>query len=222
MGAMVMPGMRVTSVDRIDEVRDDGTFVATGEIVEAAWYEIEGSTVSLEDVRSNNPSDLVGTRTTVVVDRFGRVVQASEDGASIASPAAGVSDGVIWPDVPVGVGASWRVVSELESGGVKAQQTVTYTLASRRGERVVVDAVVAQTAAPQQVTNQGMTFDVTDFKGEGSGRVTVDLGERIPVESAFDLAVTLGMSPVGLEGMPAGLGKLQATSRVKVRSARVP
>ena len=221
-GTVVMPGMRLTSVDRIEEVRPDGSFVATAEVVSADWYEVAGSTLSVDDVRAQSPAELVGTRQRVEVDRFGRVTSLTEDGGKVPSPAAGVSDGVVWPEVPVGVGASWRVVSELESGGVRAVQSVTYTLVSRRRDEVVVDAVVTQTADPQQISNQGMTFDVVAFSGEGSGRVTLDLGRRIPITSTFDLAVTVGLAPVAQDGERPVLPAMQATSRVKLRSAQVP
>jgi hypothetical protein len=90
------------------------------------------------------------------------------------------------PEPAVGVGARWRVTTELTLNGIKARQVYEYTLRKRDGPRLELDVRGTQTARPQPVeTGQqsGVNLRVTKFKTTFRGAVTLDLTRMLVASS---------------------------------------
>ena len=95
-----------------------------------------------------------------------------------------------FPREPVGIGARWRVVSQLSVSGVDVRQTALYTLRERDGDRVVLDVVTKQTA-PRQVAEfpgmpSGTKVEVASWKVSGTGTTTLSLVQPVlPLSSVM-------------------------------------
>lgn len=102
------------------------------------------------------------------------------------------------PLEPVGVGARWRAVNDIESGGYQVTQTAEYTLISRSGNQAVLELKVTQTAEPQSVSAPGipagLQAELTALESTGSGRISIDLSRMVPVDSSMDLATDTALS----------------------------
>lgn len=119
---------------------------------------------------------------------------------------------VIFPAEPVGVGARWTVTVAMASQGTRI---ITYTLKSKEGNRVVLDATVDQkpavtslslsdldsalseagitTSTPSTDPSQAPeTLDVANVtSATDAGTLTVDLTLPFPVEGSIDHSTTV-------------------------------
>lgn len=95
-----------------------------------------------------------------------------------------------FPREAVGVGAQWKLTSNLTLNGIKVRQTTKYTLQQREGDRVVLDVELVQTAPPQRTSiaglPQGAKVEIVKWKASGSGTTTLSLVQPVlPVESTM-------------------------------------
>jgi hypothetical protein len=90
--------------------------------------------------------------------------------------------GVTLPAEPVGVGAVWTTRQEIFSG-LALDQTVTATLVSREGDRVVISYDVVQ--QPQgnelQLSGDAGSLVIDDYQVSGSGTAELDLTQALPI-----------------------------------------
>jgi hypothetical protein len=106
------------------------------------------------------------------------------------------------PAEPVGVGASWQLTQNVESGGFSVVQTATYTLVSRDGDDVVLDLVLTQNA-PAQTTElpgmpPGLDANLDSLEASGTGQMQIDLRRFVPVaDSTLDMAMQLSIAMQG-------------------------
>ncbi|MBA3818705.1 MAG: hypothetical protein H0X17_07420 [Deltaproteobacteria bacterium] len=84
------------------------------------------------------------------------------------------------PAEPVGVGASWDTVSKLEQSGLALTQTATTRLKAFKGNRITLQIGLAQQAAPQKFTTNGVSVDLLAFASKGSGETTIELDRLLP------------------------------------------
>jgi hypothetical protein len=93
------------------------------------------------------------------------------------------------PEEAVGAGARWEVASKLKSRGVTIDQTTTYQLVSIEGERVTTKVTTTQRAANQIIqspTIPQLKTDLLKMAGRGTGEITFDLGQLLPVDASSD------------------------------------
>jgi hypothetical protein len=83
------------------------------------------------------------------------------------------------PEVAVGVGARWKVVSRLKRAGVIVKQTATYGISARKGDQLTVDVELRQIGEPQVLSARGLpagaVAELIAFVYEARGAVQVDL-----------------------------------------------
>jgi hypothetical protein len=151
------------------------------------------------DSSSGSPQELMALRDALATFQgFGGQLDLSPTGAVISNtfsipPAvnsqarnllqqvSGQSDqlGVPLPSQSVGIGARWSATTHLFVSGISLTQTYEYTLRSRDGTRLTIDARYAQTAASQRAslpgTPPGMTVSVAGYRITGSGSTVADL-----------------------------------------------
>jgi hypothetical protein len=153
----------------------------------------------LLDSSAGSPQELMALRDALsTFQGFGGQLELSPTGAvisnsfSIPPPVnsqvrnllqqlSGQSDqlGVPLPSQPVGIGARWRATTHLFVSGISLTQTYEYTLRSRDGTRLTIDARYTQTAASQRAslpnTPPGMTVSIAAYRITGSGSTVADL-----------------------------------------------
>jgi hypothetical protein len=104
---------------------------------------------------------------------------------------------VVFPEEAIGPGAKWEAKLPLESQGIKIDQIATYELASIEGERLIVSTSILQSAANQKIENPampGLKVDLTKMTGTGTGGVTLELGQLLPLEASLESQSDLSMA----------------------------
>ncbi|MCA9673799.1 MAG: hypothetical protein H6709_01320 [Kofleriaceae bacterium] len=72
------------------------------------------------------------------------------------------------PDVPVGVGARWRVEQTLRSGGIRMNQVATYELTALTATGATITADVDMDAPAQSIKQNGMSVRLDRMSGRGA------------------------------------------------------
>jgi hypothetical protein len=108
-----------------------------------------------------------------------------------------------WPAEPVGIGARWEVVTDIESGGFTVEQTATYLLESFDGNEVRLAVDLTPTAGQQALEGAvglppGAEVSLMSMESTGSGTMRVALDRLIPV-SEMSMSTMMAMS-VGMQG----------------------
>ena len=101
------------------------------------------------------------------------------------------------PQEAVGLGARWEVKLPLKSQGMTIEQTTTYQLASLEGGRPVVKSTVVQRASNQKIQNPalpGLKLNLSKMAGQGTGSITLDLGQVLPPAGTSDVQADLSLS----------------------------
>jgi hypothetical protein len=92
-----------------------------------------------------------------------------------------------FPEEPVGVGAKWEVISNMETNGMKLSQTATFELVALDGGKGTAKISLVQTAPPQDVNAPGMPAGakarLNHLKSTGSGEMQFDLARVVPQKS---------------------------------------
>jgi len=106
------------------------------------------------------------------------------------------------PAEAVGAGAKWEVKTTVKSQGLAINQTTTYQLASIEGEKLTVNSSLVQTASNQKIQNPAMPalkLDLTKLAGTGTGSMTLDLPQLLPVEATVEshTDISMGMNTGG-------------------------
>lgn len=99
------------------------------------------------------------------------------------------------PAEPVGVGGKWKVSQVVTQNGLTIEQTALYEVAQIRGQIVIADVTITQTADPQVIRNSRMPasvdFKVESYAAEGSGRTVFDLGGSLPREANMTMQMDM-------------------------------
>ncbi len=107
------------------------------------------------------------------------------------------------PGEPVGIGGKWRVEETMESNGIRITQSIVYTLKSREGNRLTLDAEMKQSIPPQEVSPPNMPGQSFQTQGEGTGKGTlvVDLTKVMPVDGTMKSTTKMNMTSAQMQGM---------------------
>ncbi len=140
-------------------------------------------------------------RADITVDDRGRFVAA----VLLSDPAGGKVDArdelvqrwlglvVPLPDEAVGVGARWRVVTALRTGGAVLKQTATYTLTAADAGAWTVAIESERIGEPQDIVMPGapdVIGEVVALRRVVSGTVTVGPGDPLPLRGSFTSEVS--------------------------------
>jgi hypothetical protein len=94
------------------------------------------------------------------------------------------------PEEPVGVGARWRATTELELGGITAQQRYDYTVESIEGSHVELRVRLRQTAEPQDFdppgARKGDEYHLLSLRTTGKGTTTFDATTPVPPSAVVE------------------------------------
>ena len=118
------------------------------------------------------------------------------------------------PEEAIGVGARWSISGSVTASGLTLEQTTTYELVERDGDRFTVNMDVEQTAEPQTIGTPGVAIELTDYSATGNGNLLMDAGYPLPIGGPINLISTTKLSPAQLN---------QAiTSRAEIRMELAP
>jgi hypothetical protein len=87
------------------------------------------------------------------------------------------------PEQPVGLGARWRVVTDMDSNGVHVKQSTTYMLRERDDDQVVLTYTAKQTVPKQQIDLPGLPAGAKltpkSWRVTGRGRTVIGLHQAL-------------------------------------------
>lgn len=134
---------------------------------------------------------LVGKAATAVVDDRGRIGDiAGLDTPSHRELAAALVDSIVpLPDVPVGVGARWRLERTVPRVNSVIKQRATYQLESVEGDRLVIAVELLNTGERQPVTLDGparSSSELLALRVFQTGKLTVALDSPTAAAGALD------------------------------------
>ncbi|MGV0397991.1 DUF6263 family protein [Corynebacterium suicordis] len=149
--------------------------------------------------RNEDIASAEGFRMTTEQDRYGRPQNrtfSSPEGAS-DSARASVEEALvqmnnlplIFPEEPIGEGASWTVSNRVEDGGISFLQTITYTLLQKQNQTVSL-SVSAERKPATQFLN-GSDLRIMDVSTESSGHISVNLTHAVPERGSISLSTVV-------------------------------
>ena len=203
---MVM-AMKAAAAEKLD----DDKFKFDSELVNAKLGEVPPNTPpQVVSQMTAELAGLAGIKTVGVMDKRGFV---SDTDVTVPDNAPASAQQMIstmkqsieqmavpLPEEAIGVGGKWRVIQAPEINGVQIRQVVEYTLTSRKGSVVVLEAKVSQTSPSKFVEMPqapGMKIEILSWDGSGGGTVTMDLNRFMPTESTLDTKVAFSMKTGG-------------------------
>lgn len=104
-----------------------------------------------------------------------------------------------FPDEPIGVGGTWRVVSPHQQGGVTVTQQSTITVKQLTDHDVKVMSQIEQSALPGKVAAPGAppgaTLDLLELSGRANGTSRIQYSGFVAESAAsYDLAMKLSVA----------------------------
>jgi hypothetical protein len=217
-----MPTLAVTLELAVEDVLPDGSMRLRTTVVDAAAHDRDGAKASAQ-AATNVLDEMKGLAIVATLSPLGRVHDAHVDAGAKKLPEPMVSQlgaltrsfdqvAMPLPRAAVGPTAKWTTTRKLDLDGMAVTSTSTVELVSVNGDKVGFAMKSVMQGPDQQVTRQGLSIDVTNLHGTGSGEGTVDLaklataakfestlhsemlaaGEKTPI----DMAMKLDLSPV--------------------------
>lgn len=189
------PPMIMGMVMTVDEVTDD-------EITMTVSYdrvEVEGGDPTLQGLLDS----MVGVTGTVTTTRSGAFVDGELDTSGVdpaLAPTMQQLDSqlasltVPLPTEPVGAGATWDVVTAVDSQGFTFCNTFSYTLTSFDGDAYELAVETAQRAEPATIEQGGTSVELIEGSGSGSGTSAGRLSFPIAVSGTTATATSIAMS----------------------------
>ena len=150
----------------------------------------------LESMR-RDMKNLSGMVSTGVMRRNGQVLDMdmSKSGSSVSMAdqlsGAMTQSLVVFPDVPVGVGAKWTSTEDVEEQGMKFQRETTYEVTSLKGSEVALTITLGGKPLSTQVQSPdlppGATAELVSLSVSGTGTVLYSLTDLFPKKSHIDV-----------------------------------
>lgn len=179
-GKMPMPQMTMKATSEVLSVGENGNITAKMTI-DGLTMKGAGAVPGLDAVK--------GMAMTMTIEPSGKFVDMKFDEAKdpMAAQMMGQTqqsfDKMVaqFPEVPVGKGAKWKVVQQIEQQGMKIGQEVVYELVDVTATTATIKGVMSMSAPPQEIEQQGMKMKLDKFDGTGTLDLKVDFTEMVPV-----------------------------------------
>ncbi|HEY9600447.1 MAG TPA: hypothetical protein V6C85_02475 [Allocoleopsis sp.] len=140
---------------------------------------------------------IVGLKGTSIVDNRGQIKSGNIDLPEASDPITNqlfkqISNSLAQSSSPlpqeaIGIGAKWRVASQLNVGGINLSQNTIYELVALKDNVATFNVSLEQQAQSQKLNLPGMpagaTFTIKSLKSQGQGQIVVPLDMVIPVRS---------------------------------------
>jgi hypothetical protein len=210
--AMKLPAITIPMDVTVKSVADNGDITYEMVMGEASLSDEPGAAPMVAEAMKSSVSKLNGLTGTGIVSNRGITKSVEMKMPADADPQIRqVMDqmkesfsnvGALLPEEAVGRGAKWEARMALKSQGMTIAQTLRYQLASIEGERLAAKIEISQSSANQKMQNPampGVKVDLTRMEGTGTGDLTLDLAQILPLQMTMDLhsEMSMGMSIAG-------------------------
>lgn len=168
-----------------------GAFPVSFEVTSAKRSELESASERLKKAMDTGVAGMADSKGSFAIDASGRRTAIDFGLPDVPTPGLRPSLAgfqqlfsqlfVVFPQEPVGVGASWTSTSHFELSGIPIEQRATYTLRAREGNELALDVSFEQSATGDVESPAGVALEDTQFGGTGTGSLTVRLDAPFPV-----------------------------------------
>lgn len=179
---MKMPTIVMTMEIAVDDVLANGSARVTTRIANTAITDRPGATL---DAKALAPM-------TQMMNGLGYTFTLSPDGLLSDGKLTGATTGDMQaqlgqmtraieqvamrlPVVPVGPGAQWSAKRTVTQNGIEMTTVTTTTLTAIDGDKITFSSQTTLSAPNQKLTQQGLSMDVKDVGGGGTGKGVIDL-----------------------------------------------
>jgi hypothetical protein len=211
-----------------DDVLPDGNAKVRTTILRASAREREGAQGSLE-VMNAQAMMLSGVEITGTLTPRGTILAPKLSGRSnLPAKAAEGLAGLVaqseevampLPDPAVGVGAVWRVRRDTSQLGIKMETMTQIEVTALEGSRVTYAMKTEVSGQDQRATIDGVSVDVKNIRGGGTGKGVIDLGRMVMLgEQALELGFDLAAKDQS-GSVQSGSVKMRTAKRISLASA---
>lgn len=201
-----IPTVQYTLDSTITEVNADGEIAFTVAYTDAAVLEEDGVNPDMIASMEGVTTSMIGLQFKSTVDQRGfakgvelelppgidpvvaaQVEQMSKSVEQLTSP---------FPEEAVGVGAKWKLVTPMNSGGMKFTQTVRYTVVEMTEDIVTVTVEISQDAKEQELDLADigdLTVRLVSLDCRGQGRMKLNLKSIFSDEAVVKADLTVEM-----------------------------
>jgi hypothetical protein len=144
---------------------------------------------------------LVGLKGTSIVDNRGQIKAGNIELPEASDPITNqlfkqISNSLAQASSPlpqeaIGIGAKWRVASQLNVSGINLSQSTIYELVALKDNVATFNVSLEQQAQSQQLSLPGMptgaTLTLKSLKSQGQGQIVVPLDMAIPARSTISV-----------------------------------
>lgn len=203
---MKIPTVKYTMDSSITDVASNGDVAFTVEYVAAKIVEDQQASPDMIAGMEQMMASIVGLQFKSTVDQRGfskgvtielpdgmdpgvaaQIDQLSKSVEQLTSP---------FPAEAVGVGAKWKLVTPIDSGGMKFIQTARYTVVEMTEDTVTATLEISQDADEQDMDlsdSDGMKVRLISLDCRGRGRMTLHLAAIFSNEASVKADVTVKM-----------------------------
>ncbi len=191
--ASVMGGPMPTEVMTMeigaDDVLPDGRMIVRSTVQKVIAHDRPGTKISA-DLMSQQAALLVGLGVVGTLSPNGALADAHLDFGTkqlpeeMKSQLGSLTKGfervaLALPDQPVGVGAIWRTVKDLEESGAHMTATTTIEITAIDGAAITFTRTATVTGPDQTITQMGMSVMMKNIAGKGGGQGKLDLSRMV-------------------------------------------
>lgn len=179
---MKMPTIVMTMEIAVDDVLANGSARVTTRITNTAITDRPGATL---DAKTLAPMTQMmnGLGYTFTLSPEGLLSDGKVTGAATGDMQAQLAQmtraieqvAMRLPVVPVGVGAEWSAKRTVTQNGIEMTTVTTTKLIAIDGDQITFSSQTTLSAPNQKLTQQGMSMDVKDVGGGGTGKGVIDL-----------------------------------------------
>jgi len=194
-------------------------------------YEIERANVledvidpSLRTIAEREATQIRGARSTATLSASGALSNLAIEGGSRSQSSQRWLDelesalgngGVVFPDAPIGIGASWTVTSHPRIRGIQWRQVATYTLRDRTETTVDLDERIEMTAGSQAIrTEPNESIRLTSAVSHSSVHASLPL-TKIAGTVSSDATAELSYLIVRRHERPSSTTRIQSITSTK-------
>lgn len=204
MGSIVMPTMIMTADAEVTKA-DASSMTVQMTFTDVDARDTKDSMAGMADMLKGELAKVKGTKTTMTIDPHGKVLSSD-----ISSPS---NDPMLaqtmqqtkqsldqmlaqLPKEPVGKGAKWKITQQLESGGMKMDQSTVFELVDVSATTATIKAVSTMSAPKQTIDQGGMSATLEKLDGNSAMEMKIDFTKIVPSVEG-NISMKMSMSAMG-------------------------
>ncbi len=206
--AMSMPTLVMMMDIGVDDIAADGKMKLRSTVTNVGVRDRPGSTIKAS-MLAGQLEMLNGISMTASLSPDGAIKDATMEGGKSLPEAMKAQMGSMsqnleqvampLPTVPVGVGAKWKAAKTIEQNGMKMTTINTVEVTAIDGDKMTFKSTSDITGPNQSIHQGGMTVDMEDIAGGGSGKGTIDLAKLV-MSADIDIHFNAKMKAEGQSG----------------------